>query len=109
MDRINLSPREGEIYKVIRIDGHVFELRFGYYEEFERRIGEPVVVYPDLSETLTYTSDGKMIVTAIQDPCKHFCPAEAHHASECCSDCEHFYSAEGEIGICTFEKNRKKD
>lgn len=45
MPNTNVLPKEGDIYKVVKIDGHVFELRFGFYEEFEREKGEPVVVY----------------------------------------------------------------
>ena len=96
----NTSPQEGDLYKVIRIEDNIFELRFGYYAEFERQTGEPVVLYPDLIREKRHTKDGRRIVTAIQDACSGY-QGPIHHVTEaCCSDCVHYIRPNEEIGIC---------
>lgn len=96
----SISPREGDIYKVIRIGEHTFELRFGFYAEFERDTGEPVVLYPDLTRMKRYTLDGQLIVTAIQETCQHYEGPEHKVMDRYCSDCRHFQHPGDEIGIC---------
>lgn len=44
MSATNGPPKEGDLYKTIKIDRFTFELRFGYYADYERKTGEPVVV-----------------------------------------------------------------
>lgn len=97
----NTAPREGDIYRTIRIDTHTFELRFGFYAEFERRTSEPVVLYPDLSQTKHYTDDGRQIVTAIQEACPFYEAPEHKVMDTCCGDCRHYHQPGQEIGICT--------
>ena len=36
--------RDGDIYKIIELHGSTFELRYGYYEEYERGREEPVPI-----------------------------------------------------------------
>ena len=105
MSRNNSPPSEGELYKVIEIGKHRFELRFGYYEDFEREYGEPVVIYPDLIENILYNEDGKRIVTAIQEPCKHYSVAAGKEKEECCCDCEHYRYYGDDIGLCACIEN----
>ncbi len=107
MFRINSPPKDGDIYKTVKIDEHSFELRYGYYEEFERHNGEPVVLYPDLVKNLCYTKDGYRIVTAIQDPCGFYTVSEHKTRDECCNDCDYYKISGNEIGICTCPENRK--
>ncbi len=106
MITINSPPKEGDIYKTIRIDEYIFELRYGYYEDFERETGEPVVIYPDLSDPL-YTADGGMIVTAVQESCEFYEVAFDKTKDECCADCIHYSAPDDDIGICKCKKNRK--
>lgn len=94
-----LLPKEGDLYKVIKIDGHTFELRYGYYEEYERQNLPPVVIYPDLEKERLYTSDGYRIVSQVQDCCEYY-NTEDLPAEEWCSDCIYFNNDEKEIGIC---------
>ncbi|MBQ3230121.1 MAG: hypothetical protein IJB49_03790 [Clostridia bacterium] len=94
------SPKEGDIYKTVKIDDHVFELKFGYYADFERELGEPVVIYPDLSENKLYTKNGSLLVTAIQDPCAHYEAHDSKQKNECCGDCIHYIRHGDEIGVC---------
>ena len=108
MIKINAPPREGDIYKVVKVDQHRFELRFGFYADFERESGEPVVLYPDLNEKKIYTRDGRYIVTAIQEPCDYYEVSGNKSRDECCNDCIHFLQPGDEIGICKYTLNRKK-
>lgn len=94
-------PKEGELYKVVTIGDHTFELRFGFYEDFERKGGEPVVIYPDLAKNKVYTKEGRRIVTAIQDPCSYYRVSGHRARDECCNDCDYYVISGDEIGICT--------
>lgn len=109
MFHINSPPKEGDVYKIIRIGDHVFELRFGYYADFERECGEPVVVYPDLIRERRYTSEGNRIVTAVQDSCKYYEVPTHKESDDCCGDCTHFSTqCDDDIGICKCVQNSKK-
>ena len=103
---MNAHPKEGDIYKIVKIDGYTFELRFGYYADFERETSEPVLLYPDLSEHKLYTNEGRQLVTAIQEPCVHYIGAGRRSGDECCCDCRYYIYPGEEIGICSYEENR---
>ncbi len=106
MFKINSPPKEGDIYKVIHIDGYAFELRYGYYEEYERKTGEPVVLYPDLTRRI-YTADGYPIVTAIQEPCSYYKVSNHKTWNESCVDCIHYSPPGDDIGVCKCKHNQK--
>ena len=101
MSFIKVPPKEGDLYKVVKIDDHTFELRFGFYEDFEREAADPVVIYPDLTKNKIHAKDGRRIVTAIQDPCEYYDVSDCSMRNECCSDCNYFSSPNDEIGICS--------
>lgn len=101
------TPREGELYKTITVAGHIFELRYGYYEEHERAICPPVVIFPDLVSDPRFSPDGHPLVTQIQDPCPHYAAASCD-GEEWCGDCTHFCSEHKEIGICKSPEMRRK-
>ncbi|MBQ8184988.1 MAG: hypothetical protein IJ036_04290 [Lachnospiraceae bacterium] len=106
MFKKKVPPKEGDIYKTVTVGQYTFELCYGYYEEFERDSGEPVVIYPDLREQKIYTQNGQPIVTAIQDPCVHYEVPQQKSRDECCNDCVHFEDPEDEIGICKCPHNQ---
>lgn len=106
MITINSPPKEGDIYKTIRIDEYVFELKYGYYEDFERDMGEPVVIYPDLSDPL-YAKEGFMIVTAVQESCEFYEVSFDKTKDGYCVDCIHYSAPDDDIGICKCNKKRK--
>lgn len=108
MDAPNAAPKEGDLYKTLRVGGHTIELRYGFYAEFEREIGEPVVIYPDLSQKKLYTKDGRMLATAIQEPCAYYQVPEGKTREECCCDCEYYLYSGDDIGICACPSNRKE-
>lgn len=100
-------PREGELYAVVKLEDHTFELRYGYYEERERNGGEPCVIYPDLEAEPLYTRDGYRIVSAIQSVCPHYAAPEGRTEEDSCYTCSYFPSIKDEIGICRCKKMRK--
>lgn len=97
---------EGELYKIYHIDGHIFEIFYGYYEEEERKQVEPLPIFPDFLKQPAYTSKGQPIVTRIQLPCKYYKPPNKEFAEDWCGDCTYFEDAEQEIARCTCEKKQ---
>lgn len=108
MFAINAPPKEGDLYKILTIEEHTFELRFGFYADFERENGDPVVIYPDLTKKRIYTKDGRWIVTAIQDPCSYYQVSEQKVRDGCCNDCDYYVVSGDEIGICTCPANNRR-
>lgn len=53
------SIREGDIFEVLSVDGGTFEIRYGYYEDFEQDGSEPIPIYPDLAKTAIFGASGK--------------------------------------------------
>ena len=100
------SKREGEIYKIITTFGKTFELRYGYYEENDRRWGEPDIIYPDFRQTPLYTDDGNPFVTLIQDACECFCGKTRRRDDNTCAECKYMRRGEEWFGICTCPKNK---
>ena len=97
---------DGDIYKRITVFGVSFELKYGYYEEYERQSGEPVPIYPDFIGEPMYTKDGQPFVTAMQNACMHF---SGEDKSLGCYGCKHFSEGEDLIGICRNDKRRDKE
>ena len=102
------KPREGDIYKVIEHYGRHFELRYGYYESFEREseFGEPIPIYPDFLKNPEYTEDGYPFVTQMQESCKRGKGDFAFDA--CCAYCIYFEPGDELIGICRCENRRRR-
>lgn len=96
-------PRDGDLYKSITVHGQRFELRYGYYEDFERASGDPIPIYPDFKKNPLYTDGGYPFVTAMQEAC-------AHHSGDPeygCHGCLYYKEEEELIGICLCERNKK--
>lgn len=102
----NRTPREGELFLVVSVEGYTFELRYGYYEESDRVMGEPVPIYPDLKNNPIYTKDGRPIVTAVQVPCENYEVPEGYEREDCCSNCIYYPNMRDEISICQCERRR---
>lgn len=100
-------PTEGELYKVLHIEGHSFPLYYGYYEKCDRDnpAVEPMPIYPDFLKEPRYTSGGFPFVTQMQDACRFF----VGRAGPCgdCADCRHFAHGAELIGICTCLDNKR--
>lgn len=102
----NILPKEGDLYKVYRIDRHVFQIRYGYYADNERGRVEPLPVFPDLRTSPVYTAEGAPIVTLLQRPCLHYQPRTPHRREDWCGDCCHYSGGREEIGICRCLHNK---
>lgn len=103
MDRI----KDGDLYKTIRIFGKDFEIRYGYYEGFEKqnRFSEPVPIYPDFEAAPIYTSDGCPFVTQMQSLCRY---GDSKFSDGCCVDCSYFRQGDDLIGICECPNRKLK-
>ena len=96
--------RDGDLYKIISLFGKSFEIRYGYYEEYERESGEPIPIYPDFVSCPVHTEEGYPFVTQMQELCEH---GESDFSDAFCADCKHYRHGDDLIGICTCEKNKK--
>ncbi len=99
------APKEGDLYKTVTVFGKSFELRYGYYEEFERRYNEPMPIYPDFLRTPVYTDDGAPFVTQMQDACTHYRGSAVKDRD--CAGCRHYLHGEEFLGICACPENKK--
>ena len=98
------KPIEGEVFKTIRLFGNVFEIKYGYYEDFERDQVDPIPIYPDFLKEPSYTDDGRPFVTQMQELCKY---GTSHFSDGYCVDCQYFQEGDELIGICTCQENKK--
>lgn len=98
--------REGDLFKIIKILDHTFEIKYGYYEEKDKysKYGEPIPIFPDFIINPKYTKDGHPFVTHMQDKCKHF---KGNNKYESCYKCLYYKECEDLIGICLNELNKK--
>ena len=103
--RNEMIPKEGDVYKIVEVFGKRFELRYGYYEEYERSRGDPPIpIYPDFKDTPLHTDEGYPFVTQMQELCEY---GESSFEDGVCADCRYYRDGEELIGVCLLEKNRK--
>ena len=98
--------KEGDLFKVICLHGKTIEIRYGYYEEIDRR-REPVEVYPDFIKAPLYTDDGFPFVTLMQDACPHYAKKAAGEAE--CGNCLYVERGEELIALCRCPRNRRNE
>ena len=96
--------KEGELYKTLTAFGKSFDIRYGYYEEFERESTDPIPLYPDFQTTPHYTDEGHPFVTQMQDMCEHGQKRSHKLYDECCGNCIHFEQGDEMIGRCANNK-----
>jgi hypothetical protein len=103
--KVMKSKKEGDLYKTIIIDGVVFDIRYGYYEETDRygKYNDPIPIYPDLVTSPKYNADGYRIVTEMQDVCEH---SERSFNEGICVECSFYKQSDELIGICKHPKNK---
>lgn len=101
-------PKEGDLFKIIRLHGETFEIRYGFYEECDRlnHFAEPMEIYPDFIRCPRYTPEGAPFATAIQSPCEHFTGEQ--NANSTCEECAYYIHGEELLGICACPHNRKE-
>ncbi len=99
--------REGDLYEVIEVYGHRFEILYGYYEEFERDRMEPIPIYPLFNEKPMYSPDGFPLATKMQEPCKRYNLRDPNIDNDRCADCIHFERDKNDIiGICKCKERK---
>lgn len=96
------APKEGDLYRVVTTYGKTFELRYGYYDERDRRnpLCGPTVIYPDFSESPPITERGEPFVTMVQDACVHYKGEAPKTPDTTCSECLYFRAGEEWFGVC---------
>jgi len=99
------EPKEGDLYRSVTIAEKTFDLRYGYYEDFEREHHDPIPIYPDFRKEPIYTADGIPLVTAMQDACSHY---EGRVDGDSCFECKYFRRSEELFGFCQCQRNAKK-
>ena len=105
------ARKEGDLYKVITVFGHTFELRYGYYDDRDRQssICEPAVIYPDFLESPLYTEEGEPLVTMMQDACEMYEGRCLQTPDTTCSECKHFSRGEEWFGLCKCSSLQRKN
>ena len=93
--------RDGDLYRIIKTGGQTFEIRYGYYEEYERERHEPVPIFPDFVKNPVHTDEGRLFVTAMQTVCPHFTGSDSELG---CFGCRFYSEAADLIGICQHPK-----
>ena len=101
----NLSPpREGDLYKNIELHGAVFEIRYGYYEDIDRKY-DPVEIYPDFIKNPVYTNEGYPFITLMQSPCEHF-EITGNNSDADCGSCKYMERGDELIALCKCPKRK---
>ena len=100
-------PQEGELYKILELHQHRFELRYGYYDARERAnpLMEPIVIYPDFRKQPEFSPEGFPFVTKMQDVCRSFTGKACGEAE--CAECQFYQHGEDLIGLCVCPDNRR--
>lgn len=104
MNKAKIPVREGDIYEVLSVDGRTFEIRYGYYEDFERDGSAPIPFYPDLEKSPVYGESSKYIVTFMQEPCIYYEP-RVENAEPYCGCCKHYPNNKQMINACQCRYN----
>ena len=99
------TPAEGDVFDILQVGGHRFTIRYGYYEEEERGITDPIPVYPCFIKKPHYTAEGQPLITRFQDACEHYAPSG--DGDGWCADCIYCANADQEIGICQCKQRKK--
>ena len=99
--------RDGDLCKVVTVFGKTFELRYGYYDECERDVMEPIPIYPDFKINPEYTEDGIPFVTMMQDSCECYKGEVSRTYDITCADCKYFKPGEEWFGLCTCESKKQ--
>ena len=101
-------PKEGDLFKIIRLCGETFEIRYGFYEECDRhtKYAEPIEIYPNFLKEPQFTDEGLAFVTAVQVPCEFFSAKKNENST--CEECSYYRHGEELIGICSCPMNKKE-
>ena len=104
----NAKHKEGELYKALEVFGNVFEVRYGYYEAFERERFDPIPIYPDLEEEPRFSPEGERLVTQMQDMCENAVFRRRNLRDPCCGNCKYFLAGDDLFGKCVHPQTRQE-
>ena len=97
---------EGELYKILSVEGVSFPLHYGYYDDRDRNnpLVDPMPIYPDFLANPQYTPEGRPFVTKMQDACRNYVGI----ASGCeeCAECIWYQHGQELLGRCNCPENR---
>ena len=101
-------PKEGDLYKTVNVQGVLFALQYGYYEECDRQnpLVDPMPIYPNFVKDPQYTLGGTPIITMMQDACERYKGKQTTDVD--CGMCEYFQRDEELFGLCACPKNQKR-
>ncbi len=99
------TPKEGDVYKILHIHDHRFELLYGYYEALERENPaiDPMPIYLVFIKEPRFTKEGFPFVTKMQDVCEHYLGKDSCYCE--CADCSFYSHGDDLIGICACPHN----
>ena len=99
---------EGDLYKILHVQGQMFPLYYGYYEDCERNnpCAEPMPIYPDFVKTPCYSAAGDPFVTKMQDACRHYNGVNCEYQE--CGECTWYQQGEELLGVCICPENRQE-
>lgn len=97
-------PREGDIYKILKVAEREFVIRYGYYSEGDRLLEDPMPILPDFLVNPEYSKCGRPFVTRIQDACEHYSTVNDSSGDGWCADCKYYNNKSDEISLCQHKK-----
>ena len=99
-------PKEGALFKVLKLHGQTFRITYGYYEACDREnpAVDPMPIYPDFTGNPTYSLDGFPFVTKMQDDCKHYKGRRGQFSE--CAECEYYLHGDELLGLCVCPENK---
>ncbi len=105
-DNCKDSPREGDLYKTINVEGFGFDIYYGYYEDCDRQNPsvDPMPIYPDFMEKPQYTKSGFPFVTKMQSACEFYKGKDVKEKD--CAECRHYMHGAELLGVCTCYKRK---
>lgn len=107
-DTVNSKKAEGDLYRVIELDGDRFEILYGYYDDRDRvgKYSEPIPIYPDFLSEPRYDSKGRPYVTEMQDICENY---NGKPFVDICNGCTHYKRGDDLIGTCHCANRRRRE
>lgn len=98
---------EGELYEIIEIEGHRFEIICGYNTNQDKITGFVMPIYPDFLKEPKYTKLGYPLASCSQNICEYYKRLPECDNEGSCIDCYHFEREPMKmIGVCKCRERR---
>lgn len=96
----------GELYKTVRIDGHIFHIYYGY-ENGSMREADIIPIFPDLIKEEVYDENGYRVACALNDGCEYFQGRCLPEDADCIS-CRYYTGGNDFMAICSCPYRRSR-